>query len=81
VRTTEERIADAEKVGCRAVAVPIAEWRAAQSRISRLEEALRPFAAAAPEYDPPEGDDTDEAWCSRFRIGDLRRARLACEGS
>jgi hypothetical protein len=43
----------------------------------RLREALKPFADAADQYDPDEGDDANEAWSIDVTIGDLRRARAA----
>ena len=43
----------------------------------RLAEALRPFAALAGVYDPPDGDDGSVCWADLPTIGDLRRARAA----
>lgn len=50
------------------------------ARVKELEEALKPFAEHAEKYDPDEGDDSDTAWDSDFKVGDLRRARLALSG-
>jgi hypothetical protein len=43
----------------------------------RLRAALEPFAREADKYMPAEGDDEYSAWDSRFKIGELRRARNA----
>lgn len=48
---------------------------AAEADAARMREALKPFAAAADDYDPDEGDDNDPAWNETFTIGALRRAR------
>lgn len=50
------------------------------ARVKELEEALKPFAEHAEKYDPDEGDDSDTAWDSDFKVGDLRRARLVLSG-
>lgn len=46
----------------------------------RLRAALKPFAVEAEAYDPPEGDDAEPAWASRFTCGNLRDARKAWKG-
>lgn len=45
--------------------------------ITKLREALEPFARDADRYDPDDEDGLDEAFASHFLIGDLRRARAA----
>lgn len=52
-----------------------------EAKITRLREALRPFALDANRYDPPETDDNTRLYSlhSKLRIGDLRRARAALE--
>ena len=50
---------------------------AAEARVKVLEEALRPFAKEAEQYDPDEGDGGQSAWASYFTIGSLRIARAA----
>ena len=47
---------------------------------AELRAALKPFAAEAEAYDPPEGDDAQIAWASRFTCGNLRDARNALRG-
>lgn len=56
------------------------EREEARAEIERLREALKPFAAEAEVYDPPEGDDAETAWFSLFTCGNLRDARAALEG-
>lgn len=55
------------------------ERDALTARVAELEEALRPFADKAQQYEPNEDDDKDPAWDAMFKIGDLRRAAAAME--
>ena len=50
------------------------------AEVERLRAALKPFAVEAEAYDPPEGDDAEPAWASRFTCGNLRDARKAWKG-
>jgi uncharacterized protein with LGFP repeats len=52
---------------------------AAEAKVARMGEALKPFADAADSYDPDEGDDRHAAWAHDFTIGSLRRARSALQ--
>lgn len=47
--------------------------------IRQMREALAPFAALAPRYEPPDGDDAQCVWHTEAMptIGDLRRAAAA----
>jgi hypothetical protein len=47
------------------------------SLIEDMAKALEPFADVAQFYDPPEGDDHEDAWDHEFTMGNLRRARSA----
>lgn len=50
----------------------------AGKRINDMHEALKPFAALAHFYDPPENDDDQKAWDGHIpTIGQYRRAREA----
>lgn len=51
------------------------ESAALRSEVTRLREALEPFAKEAPKYDPPEGDDDHLPFGVNITIGNLRRAR------
>ena len=51
-----------------------------RAEIEQLRAALKPFAAEAEVYDPPEGDDAETAWFSLFTCGNLRDARKAWKG-
>ena len=51
-----------------------------QAENEQLRAALKPFAAEAEVYDPPEGDDAETAWFSLFTCGNLRDARKAWKG-
>jgi len=50
-----------------------------QARITALEAALKPFAALADCYDPPEGDDHQPTWDRKPTLGQVRQARQALE--
>lgn len=56
---------------------------AAEAKVKRLREALKPFADLARAYDPPEDDDDHRCWHAESTptICDLRRARVALSGT
>lgn len=42
--------------------------------LAEASKIIKPLADEAPRYDPPEGDEDEDAWDSRFTVGTLRRA-------
>lgn len=55
------------------------ERDALRASVTRLEDALRPFALEAYDYDPDEGDGNQIAFYTSIKIGQLRAARRALE--
>lgn len=57
----------------------MARVAALEAENARMREALGPFAQKAWFYDPPEDDDDNRIWDTRYcpTLGDLRRARAA----
>lgn len=54
---------------------------ASEQRLAEAERVIAPMAAQASMYDPPEGDDHEQAFAATFLVGELRAAAKWMEGN